>query len=266
MTRWPFRFRRRKQAPPPAPVAVNPLQNPQLYANLLQRFERQGYTHEQAVQLTVGGHFQAFGTLERDLLIQYGLAPHHYLIDVGCGSGRLTRALAPYLTGRYLGLDVLPDLLAYARAQAPNPAWRFEAVTGFAIPERDAQADMICFFSVFTHLLHEQSYVYLRDAQRALKPGGHIVFSFMEYGFPSHWRAFEEAITHINDALPLNVFISRDAIAAWAQHLGLDVIDVQDGEKPFIRLREPAVFDHGGAFTELGTIGQSVCVLQKRAS
>lgn len=261
MRRWPFRFGRRQQGSP----AVNPLQNPQLYANLLRHFEQQGYTHEQAVQLTVGGHFQAFGTLERDLLIQYGLAPNHSLIDVGCGSGRLAKALVSYLHGRYLGLDVLPALLAHARAQAPNPAWRFETVTGFSIPERDEAADMIAFFSVFTHLLHEQSYVYLRDARRVLKPGGRIVFSFMEFGYPSHWRAFEEAIAHINDPLPLNVFISRDAIAAWAEHLALDVVDVQDGEQLFIRLREPAVFDHGGAFTELGTIGQSVCVLQKPA-
>lgn len=242
----------------------NPLHNQQLYSNLLDHFRQQGYTETEALNLTIGGHFHAFGVLERDLLIQCGLKPDQYLIYVGCGSGRLAYALRTYLTGRYLGLDVLPELLSQAQSVADRKDWAFKHIQGFSIPEQDNSADMICFFSVFTHLLHEQSYVYLRDAQRVTKAGGLIVFSFMEYGYESHWQAFENAIAQINDNLPLNVFISRDAIEAWASHLDLKIVSIHNGEEPFIKLQEPAVFDHGGAFTEYGTIGQSVCVLQKK--
>ena len=39
---------------------------------------------------------------------------------------------------------------------------------------------MILAFSVFTHLLHEESFIYLEDFKRVLKPGGSVVFSFLE--------------------------------------------------------------------------------------
>jgi len=75
---------------------------------------------------------------------------------------------------------------------------------------------MVCFFSVFTHLLHEQSYVYLQEAKRVLKPGGKIIFSFIEFSCEHHWQCFEAAITEIGLNLPLYVFIERNAITAWA--------------------------------------------------
>ena len=46
---------------------------------------------------------------------------------------------------------------------------------GAPIPAPDGEADMVCFFSVLTHLLHEESYVYLQDARRVLKPTGKLV-------------------------------------------------------------------------------------------
>ena len=64
----------------------------------------------------VGGEFEAFGLLERDLLIQCGLRDDSYVIDVGCGSGRLAKPLSQFAPrGRYLGIDVVPELLAFAR-------------------------------------------------------------------------------------------------------------------------------------------------------
>lgn len=46
----------------------------------------------------------------------------------------------------------------------------FYKAPGFTIPEPDNFADFICFFSVFTHLLHQDTYRYLRDAHHVLKP------------------------------------------------------------------------------------------------
>ena len=105
-------------------------------------------------------------------------------------------------------------------------------VDGLAIPEQDQVADLVCFFSVFTHLLHEQSYVYLRDARRVLKPGGRIVFSFLEFSIPNHWDVFDSNIADIGGSKPLNMFLSRDAIEAWAAHLDLRIEAVEDGNKP----------------------------------
>jgi ubiquinone/menaquinone biosynthesis C-methylase UbiE len=138
--------------------------------------------------------------IERELLIQYGLRPDHDVIDVGCGSGRLAKPLSAYLRGGYLGIDVVPDLVDYARALVGRADWRFEVTDGLTIPAEDEQADFVCFFSVLTHLLHEQSYVYLREAQRVLRPGGKIVFSFLDFAIPCHWDVFEMNIADVHGA------------------------------------------------------------------
>lgn len=232
------------------------------YTSLVQSLAgRHGYTR--AMELAVGGDFEAIGVLERQLLIEYGLKPHDYLIDVGCGSGRLARAISDYLSGPYLGIDVEPELLAHARRLVQRPDWRFELTDGLSIPESDERADMVCFFSVFTHLLHEQSYGYLREAKRVLKPGHLIVFSFLEFSIPSHWAVFESSLADIGESKPLNMFISRDAIAAWADHLGLQIKAIHDGDKPHIPLPHPIVFDDGRVMEGSGNLGQSVCILLK---
>ena len=206
--------------------------------------------YEEAMQSAIGGGFEQFGAVELAVLKHYGLPKDGHLVDVGCGSGRLARPLAAWLTGTYLGVDLVPDLIKYARAIAARPDWRFEVIDHIGIPEVDEQADMVCFFSVLTHLLHEQSYWYLEEARRVLKPGGTIVFSFLEFHEPGHLQIFLDTVanTKRRHLQPLNTFIERGAIRVWAQTLELEVIDIRDG---------------GNAVGPEGALGQSICVLRK---
>jgi len=224
-----------------------------------------GDRHERAraMELAIGGQFTAFGIIEREILVQYGLRPDDFVIDVGCGSGRLAKALAEYLRGPYLGIDIVPDLLDYAREIVGRPDWRFEVAPGLQIPERPNAADVVCFYSVFTHLLHEQSFVYLQEACRVLKPGGLIVFSFLEFAIPSHWSVFTATVADIGGQHPLNVFIGRDAIHAWAEHLPVTVVAIHGGDKPHVPLREPVTLDDDTVVSGLGNLGQSICVLRR---
>lgn len=219
--------------------------------------------HEEAMKFAVGGDFEAFGVIESEMLRFYGLGARDRLIDVGCGSGRLAIPLSKTHVGPYLGTDLVPDLLAYARKQCARPDWRFEAVDGLTIPAADGSADMVCFFSVFTHLLHEQTYLYLEEARRVLKPGGKIVFSFLEFAFPGHWPVFESTIadTRSRGAHPLNVFIERDAIRAWAAQLDLRIVDLRTGDDHFVPLPAPLSLANGVTLSERANLGQSVCVL-----
>jgi ubiquinone/menaquinone biosynthesis C-methylase UbiE len=212
------------------------------------------------MKLAVGGEFEATGLLERQTLIHFGLKRDHYLIDVGCGSGRLALPLTEYLTGRYLGIDIMPELIQYARNLVPRPNWRFEVAEGLSIPEKDNCADAVCFFSVCTHLLHEQSYIYLQEAKRFAKPGGMIVFSFLDFTLPQHWPVFEANVREVNRG-HLNMFMSKNAIHVWAEHLNLKVQHIQDGDNGYIPLPTPIKFESGDAQSGLGTMGQSVCVL-----
>ncbi len=88
--------------------------------------------------------------------------------------------------------------------------------------------------------------MYLRDAYRVLRSGGKVVFSFLEFRIPGHWRSFEHALA--KESMVHIQFLSRDAITAWSEHLGYHVDGILDGDSPQCRL---------------GSIGQSVCVCSK---
>ena len=61
-----------------------------------------GYHREE-----VGGLWEELGQLQFNFLKSAGLAPHHRLIDVGCGSLRGGVHFIPYLNpGNYYGLDL----------------------------------------------------------------------------------------------------------------------------------------------------------------
>lgn len=207
--------------------------------------------HDHAMEQAIGGNFDTIGPIEVGIVRACGLARDGYLIDVGCGSGRLARPLSDYLTdGHYLGIDLVPDLIAHARSIVPRPDWRFEVVDHIAIPEADGRADLVCFFSVLTHLTHEQSYWYLEEARRVLKPGGAIVFSFLEFAQLAHWPIFEATVqaAKAGNMEPMNVFLERGAVAVWADKLGMELADLRGA---------------GDKFSDAGHLGQAVCVLRK---
>lgn len=208
--------------------------------------------HDKAMELAIGGGFELIGPIEVALLRHYGLPQDGYLIDVGCGSGRLAKPLSAWLKGRYLGIDLVPALVAHARKIAARPDWRFQVIQHIGIPEQDDQADMVCFFSVLTHLTHEQSYWYLEEARRVLKPGGRIVFSFLELREPAHLKIFLDTVAAMKRkvAMPMNTCIDRETIGHWATALGMEVVEIRDGAD--------------GVVAE-GSLGQSVCVLRRPA-
>lgn len=185
---------------------------------------------EEAMSQAVGGGFEAVGKTERDILYYSGLRDGMSLLDFGCGSGRLAKALAESMRINYLGLDVVQSLLDYARSICPTD-YRFELSQTLSIPAADASVDMVCAFSVFTHLLHAESYLYLAEMQRILKPKGRLVFSFLEFAYPVHWKVFEDTVTHqkTGSTAHLNMFIEREVIQLWCVKLGFTVNSFVDG-------------------------------------
>lgn len=234
------------------------------YSRLVRLLSKQPNLPE-PLQTAIGGEFEAFGLIQRDMLRFYGLQPDHVLVDVGCGSGRLTIPLSREHPGGYLGTDLVEELLDYARARCERPDWRFALVDHLEIPAADESADMVCFFSVLTHVLHEHSYLYLEEARRVLKPGGRIVFSFLEFSDPAHWKVFEMTLadTRGPNVHPLNVFIDRAAIRCWSEKLNLPVVDIRSGSDLFVPLREPVQLEGGLKFSDRGKLGQAICVLEK---
>ncbi len=181
------------------------------------------HPRREAMELAVGGSWDVIGPIEVAVLRHAGLRDGMRLVDLGCGSGRLAQALSRAMEVEYLGLDVVPALLDYARSICPGH-YRFELNRSLTFPGPDASTDMVGAFSVFTHLLPEETYLYLEDARRVLRPGGKVVLSFLEFANPEHWGAFEGVVNaqRTSSRPPLNTFLERQAIEAFARRLGFE--------------------------------------------
>jgi len=148
------------------------------------------------------------------------------VVDLGCGSGRLSSALTKQLGGsiEYLGIDVVQDLLDYAAPRAA-PNYRFVLNAELRFPAPEQSADFVTAFSVFTHLHAHETFAYLVDARRILRPGGTIVFSYLT--LPQHWRMLVNDLRgRVRGTLPhLIAYLQPRTIRRWARELGMHFED-----------------------------------------
>lgn len=152
----------------------------------------ESYAREVKIDQVIGpGDFELIGRIELALLKMEGLQPEHTLVDLGCGIGRLAVHVIPTLVGgSYIGIDISQTMLKRAKERmvqaAPNPpcsvTWLKQTTSDFKLPENSV--DMLCAFSVFTHMEHEDTYRYLKDALRIVKPRGRFIFSCTPLSLP----------------------------------------------------------------------------------
>jgi SAM-dependent methyltransferase len=103
-----------------------------------------------------------------------GADPHGgTCVEVGCGPGRMTAALAERFD-RVLGLDVSPAMLEQARSNVPNANVEFRVISGERLDGvADASADAVVCYLVLQHLASRALVTsYLREFARVLRPGG----------------------------------------------------------------------------------------------
>lgn len=189
---------------------------------------------DEAMSNAVGGDYERVGNLAADVLTYAGARDGIDFLDFGCGSGRVASALAKRMRLKsYLGTDVVRELLDYAHSKCP-PHFRFVLHPEYGIPAPDRSFDMACAFSVFTHLLQSETFIYLQDIARTLRPGGTLVFSFLELADEAQWHVFDWTVTRQRkDRAPhLNEFTDREQIKAMAGHAGFKVVELVTGSEP----------------------------------
>ena len=111
-------------------------------------------------------------------LLGVQLRPSDHVVEIGCGIGRMTRALADH-AGRVTAVDVSPEMLE--RAARLNPhlgsvAWTAGDGTTLA-GVADASADACMSHVVFQHIPDPAVTLgYVREMGRVLRPGGWAAF------------------------------------------------------------------------------------------
>lgn len=107
---------------------------------------------------------------------QYGVTTHS-CVEIGCGSGRITRQLLTKFP-RVTGLDVSPEQLATARTLVGEPE-RLDLVlvTEPVMPVADGSCTAVFSCEVFQHFESDAPFeAYLAESFRVLAPGGTMAF------------------------------------------------------------------------------------------
>jgi ubiquinone/menaquinone biosynthesis C-methylase UbiE len=94
------------------------------------------------------------------------------IIDLGCGTGRFSAALANTFSARVTGIDPSEKMLAEARRKAAGNV-AFRPGSGEALEAADGTVDLVFLSMVFHHLPDPAGTA--REALRVLRPGGFVV-------------------------------------------------------------------------------------------
>jgi len=181
----------------------------------------------EAMERAVGGNYEKTGTAQAKLIRKWAPGDRFYLIDIGCGSGRTANALkdGPHIS--YLGTDVVPDLLDYAKKTAGRQDWRFEQISSIEIPETSDMADIVIAMSVFTHLKPDEIKAYLREIVRVLKRGGVVIASYLDRYDKNHRERFYKPLRgRLYRIIGRDVMVSftdKAELTAWFEEAGLVV-------------------------------------------
>lgn len=107
-------------------------------------------------------------------------------LEIGCGSGRLLKRLAPRFKSMH-GTDISPEMIEQARRDVPGVTYHL--VDGPRVPVEGL--DVIYCHSVFHHVPRTVMREYVAEVRRALAPGGAFLFQLTRpYTFRRRLKAF----------------------------------------------------------------------------
>ncbi len=91
------------------------------------------------------------------------------ILDLGCGTGRYSSALAEHFDATVIGIDPSEKMLAQARRKASERV-RHQRATAESLPLRDASVDMVFISMAFHHF--ERPERAATECRRVLRPDG----------------------------------------------------------------------------------------------
>lgn len=166
-----------------------------------------------------------------DLLAICALLDRDWVVgDLGCGTGQVAEALAPFVR-RVIAVESSREMLRAARirlGEYPNIELRSGELE--VLPIDDGALDAVTMSLVLHHVVDPQ--VVLTEAARVLKPGGRILIVDME---PHDRSEYREQMGHVW------LGFESERIIGWLQGSGFEDARVQ-GLVPDASARGPGLF------------------------
>lgn len=92
------------------------------------------------------------------------------ILDLGCGTGRFTEALAAHFDAEVVGVDPSTKMLDQARKKLRDPRVQYQSGSGEAIPLADESVDLVFMSMCFHHFIDPKAAA--RECRRVLRDGG----------------------------------------------------------------------------------------------
>ena len=153
------------------------------------------------------------------------------ILDLGCGTGRFTEALAIRFDAEVIGIDPSKKMLAQARNKPSNDRIRYQQGCGESIPLPDNSVDLIFMSMIFHHF--DNPRLAARECRRVLR-GNHDEpeggTAFVRTGtrerissYP-YFDFFPASRPILEEVLPTTAFVCEVFEAAGFRTVSLDLV------------------------------------------
>ncbi len=123
---------------------------------------------------------------------EVGLSPESLILDMGCGPGYISDAVAEHFRSRVIGIDIDEGSICHARKTfSDHPKLNFQCSDGNKISFEASSFDLIYFFDTlyFTGSI-EKLHILLDKCLTLLKPGGKLAVFWSNH--PTSWFGIQE--------------------------------------------------------------------------